>query len=92
MRLNPHVLGLIAGTLIGTAGCASQAETTSGSTSLVAGSESANGSATSSENGDRAEPTPETVASTDDAETSPIVPTSQGGVVEEDYPVPCGRG
>lgn len=91
MRLDPHVLGLIAGTLIAVGGCAPRAtESTSSSTTVAAGSETSDERA-SSENGSSDDST--SVVSSDETSTdSTIVHTSQNGISEEDYPPPCGRG
>lgn len=95
MRLNPHVLGLIAGTLIGAVGCTSSAEVASNSTPRVAGSATSSEGAATSENGNGASETSGDVVTAESTETSDeasLVSTPQGGVAEEDYPAPCGRG
>jgi len=95
MRLDPHVLGLLAGTLLALGGCSAQpAEITSTTTVLASGSEASITTTGSSENGssENGSDTDAVANSDETSDGSTIVQTSQGGIAEEDYPVPCGRG
>ena len=103
MRLNPHVLGLLAGTVISTAlaGCGGAVIDASGSTTTIAGSRESD--ATSSTTSTTTSSTPSSVSTanangteTTDASTrgdeSAVLTTQPGIGPEMDYAVACGRG
>ena len=91
MKIDPRILGLLAGTAITTSACGGGVQTLEGGTASTSASTTTSG-ATSSSDASTTNGTTAEVISTTESSGAQSTNVSVGPTPVEDYPPPCGRG